>query len=235
MLRIVSSALHELSGHVSAVGALARLVVQSDASDRVQADGSRIQARAEAAARIVRNVVAALRGSAPAAELICLNTLVEDVAQRRRTELEADGLRLSAQLQPRMPSVWIDAAAVRQIVLTCLDTAALAARRDGLGKSVELATLLEEDHVGVRVRHDGSGLPRSVLKDLSGSLWPWRHPRGTDLALSLGREVAAQHGGRLTARNLRGGGGELVLRLPRVLAGQLPVAAPGEASGPRRG
>src|SRR5262249_47355648 len=63
LLRAARTALYEVSGHLSGIRALARLVLaQSDTSARIRGDVESLKTRGETAIRIVHNLMSALPG-----------------------------------------------------------------------------------------------------------------------------------------------------------------------------
>ncbi|HET8645084.1 MAG TPA: hypothetical protein VFO85_06325, partial [Vicinamibacteria bacterium] len=160
VLKVVSTAVYEMAGHLSGITALARLVLtQSDASGRIRGDSERIQARADMAARIARNLIALLQDGPASAELSSVNRLVEEVAQARAADLAHEGIAVTRALDPQLPPVWWPhGAAVRQALLCCLDAAAVALRSQGRRGTVELTTAQQGDDLVVRVHGDGQGL-----------------------------------------------------------------------------
>jgi signal transduction histidine kinase len=217
-LKVVSTAVYEMTGHLSGITALARLMLtQSDVSGRARGDSERIQARADMAARIARNLITLLQGGSATPELCSLNRLVEEVVQLRAADLAHEGLQLSRTLDPALPAVWwLHAPAVRQALLCCLDAAAVGLRSEGRTGTIEISTGQEGDELLVRLRADGQGLPRSVVTPLVSLRVDPRHD--PDLGLSLGREIVAQYGGTLTGRHRPQGGAELLIRLPMLAA-----------------
>ena len=213
-LKVVAAAVYELTGHLSGITALNRLVLtQSDASGRVRGDSERIQTRADMAARIARNLIALLQGGRATPELASVNRLVEEVVKLRAADLEHEGVRVVRALDPHLPAVWwVHAPAVRQALLCCLDAAAVSLRSSGRTGSIELATALEGDELVVRLRGEGQGLPRTLLTPLAaGNVDSRQDP---DLGLTLAREIVAHYGGSLTGRYRASGGAELVVRMP---------------------
>ena len=217
LLRLVGTALFELSGHLSGVTALARLLTaQSDASGRVRGDAARIRERADAAARICRNLIAALAGEGATPELASPNRLVEEVIAQRRSDLAQENIRLESELAPEVPLTWLQMPALRQVLLSCVDNSAVAIRTLGKPGSIEIATAVEGDHVVIRIRDDGPGLPKAALRLLAEGAGDRR--AAADLGFTLGHEIVSQHGGTLTGRNRARGGAEITVRLPVVSA-----------------
>jgi signal transduction histidine kinase len=162
-------------------------------------------------------------------EIASLSRLVEEVIAQKAPDLEQESIVLRAQLGRDLPATWISQPAIRQVLVSCIDNAALAIRAAGRSGTIELATELDDDHILVRIRDDGPGLPRAALSQLAGGRLQVDR-REPDLGLSLGREIVAQHGGTLTGRNRSQGGAELTLRLPLALA---PDDRPAAAAGAR--
>jgi C4-dicarboxylate-specific signal transduction histidine kinase len=109
----------------------------------------------------------------------------------------------------------MDPAALRHVLLSCVDHASVALRRAGVAGAIEMATGVEQDQVVVRIGYGGPGLSKTLLKQLEGLVEPFGGTQDPALALTLGGQTLAQHKGLLTARHRNGGGTELSLRIPR--------------------
>ncbi|HYL71911.1 MAG TPA: ATP-binding protein, partial [Candidatus Dormibacteraeota bacterium] len=76
--------------------------------------------------------------------------------------------------------------------------------------------------VAVRVRDHGPGVPEAELERVFEPFYRLESSRnrdsgGTGLGLSIARDIAQAHGGSLSLRNLRQGGLEAELLLPRAV------------------
>jgi two-component system, NtrC family, nitrogen regulation sensor histidine kinase NtrY len=100
---------------------------------------------------------------------------------------------------------WFDAGQLEQVLINLVKNA-----HESGSPSVEVALELERRGGGVelRVLDRGAGMPEAVLQQ---ALLPFysTKPSGTGLGLTLSREIAEAHGGRLTVAP-RDGGGTLV-------------------------
>ena len=77
-----------------------------------------------------------------------------------------------------------------------------------------------EGTVQVSVRDNGTGIaPEHLLRVFDPFFTTKPIGKGTGLGLSISYGIVEQHGGRLTARNVEGGGAEFLLTLPRVGGG----------------
>jgi signal transduction histidine kinase len=214
--RRMGSAVHELGAHLSSINALSRLLLsQSDASTRVRADTLRLQGRAEAATRVVKNLLSALPSSVGGRERLSANQVVEDAVEARRPGLEADGIRLTCSLAPEVPAIPLDGAALRHVVVALLDRAGLAVRGSGLPGEVEVTTAVRAGAVLVTVGDNGVAPPGAVVDRLMDAILDAPEP-GVDshLERSLVRESIERGGGSLAVGHRPGGGTEFVVRLP---------------------
>jgi two-component system NtrC family sensor kinase len=101
---------------------------------------------------------------------------------------------------------------LKQIFLNLLTNAHHAIREDGtvtveVGRAGATAFAMVSD--------DGPGIPATVLPYIFEPFYTRRRDRGgTGLGLTVSREIARLHGGRLTARSEPGQGAVFVLELP---------------------
>ncbi|HUG53115.1 MAG TPA: ATP-binding protein [Vicinamibacteria bacterium] len=214
--RLVGSAVHEMGSHLSSITALARLLLsQADASPRARADAMRLHERAEAATRVVRNLLAALPSSVGGRERMSVNRLVEDALEARRAALDLDGIALSCTLARDVPDIPIDPASLRHVLVALLDRAGVAIRASGGAGRVEVATSVRGEAVLITVG-DSAVVPRgAVLARLVDALLDSPEPRvDFDLQRSLVRESIERQGGSLAVGHRPGGGTEFVVRLP---------------------
>jgi signal transduction histidine kinase len=233
--RLAASAVHELGSNLSSISALARLILsQADANPRARADALRLNDRAEAATRVVRNLLAALPASFGGRERLSVNRVIAEVVEARRPALEADGIEVASVLAPEVPEMPIDAAAVRHVVSALLDRAAVALRATGepRGGRVEIGTAVRGGADLVTVGDTGAVAGTPVLDRLIDALLDSAEPRAdSDLQRSVVRESVERQGGSLAVGHRPGGGTEFVVRLP-IPAAFLPSAAPVSSSEP---
>jgi K+-sensing histidine kinase KdpD len=214
--RRMGSAVHELGSHLSSINALSRLLLsQSDPSTRARADTRRLHDRAEAATRVVRNLLAALPSSVGGRDRASPNRVVEDAVEARRAGLEADGIGVRCALAPRVPNLPIDGAALRHVVVALLDRAGVAVRGRPSPGQIEVTTAVRAGAVLVTVGDDGVSAPGPVLDRLMDALLDSSAPAvDSDLERSLVRESIEREGGSLAVGHRPGGGTEFVVRLP---------------------
>jgi signal transduction histidine kinase len=228
--RLVSSAVHELGSHLSGITALARLLLsQSDVSPRLRGDALRLHERAEAATRVVRNILAALPSSVGGRERHSVNRVVEDAVEARRPALERDGIVMSCALGGDVPELALDPPALRHVMLALLDRAAVAIRAGGPTGQIDITTAVRGGAVLVTVADSGLAAPGAVLGRLMEALLDSPEPGvDSDLQRTVVRESVERQGGTLAVGHRAGGGTEFVVRLPMPAADVPPAqgAAP---------
>jgi signal transduction histidine kinase len=226
--RLVSSAVHELGSHLSGITALARLLMsQSDVSPRLRGDALRLHERAEAATRVVRNILAALPSSVGGRERHSVNRVVEDAVEARRPALERDGVVISCALGGEVPQIALDPPALRHVLFALLDRAAVAIRAGGSTGQIDVTTAVRGGAVLVTVADSGLATPGAVLDRLMDALLDSAEPGGdSELQRTVVRESVERQGGTLAVGHRPGGGTEFVVRLP-IPAADVPPAAQG--------
>ncbi len=119
---------------------------------------------------------------------------------------------LSFRVQQPLPTRpgWIDAAQVEQVLINLIKNAIESGSPED---EVTLAVTERDGGVALEVRDRGSGMSPEVLAD---ALLPFysTKPKGTGLGLTLCREIADAHGGRLSIANRDGGGAVVTVWLP---------------------
>ena len=230
-VRLMGSAVHELGSHLSSITALARLLLsQSEASPRLRSDTLRLHERAEAATRVVRNILAALPSTSGGRERHSVNRVVEDAVEARRPALERDGILVNCALGGDVPEMALDAPALRHVLVALLDRAAVAIRAASPTGQVDVATSVRGGAVLVTVGDSGRAAPGAVLDRLMDTLLDSPEPHAeSDLQRSVVRESVERQGGSLAVGHRPGGGTEFVVRLPIPAADALsaPIARSG--------
>ena len=155
---------------------------------------------------------------------LSLDDLVEQCVElaRKRHHLTAEAMRFSDSLNGRGSTVNGDAEDLRAAITNVLDNAVKYSREN---VQVDVA-LLEPDpeHLEIRVRDRGVGIPRSELDQIFKRFYRVRartvaQVKGTGLGLFIVRSIARRHGGDAYAESEgEGRGATVVIKLPRASA-----------------
>lgn len=122
---------------------------------------------------------------------------------------QLEGPQVKTTLPEKLPEIYSDPDALKQILLNLLRNALEAS-----GNSpVEVAVNMEGAGLTIAVRDHGPGIPEEVMKKIFEPFFTTK-ATGTGLGLAITRQLVAQLGGSITARNLPEGGAEFTIRLP---------------------
>ncbi len=151
----------------------------------------------------------------PAMEMaqIDLNDLITEVTElylHRELPIELE-LKLGD-----LPAVRADAGRVRQVLHNLIRNA-LEATEDNEDARIEVSTRhLQRDGVDlveIRITDNGPGFSADIAADAFDP-YVTSKPKGSGLGLAIVKKLIDEHGGRISARNRRHGGAEIVILVP---------------------
>jgi len=156
-----------------------------------------------------------------------LREVVEKVLDNLERRLEDASVEVERELDPEqpLPQVLVDPDMAQQVVLNLVINAIQAMPEGGtLRASIGLRrTRYKKAYVDVSITDSGPGIPEDVKEKMFDPFYTTRS-MGTGLGLSISLQIAREHGGNLTARNLTQGAA-FRFSLPALL----PAAEPEEA------
>jgi signal transduction histidine kinase len=141
--------------------------------------------------------------------------ITEKVLDNLRSRLEDSGIEVIADLDEGLPAVIVDPDMVQQVVLNLAINAIQAMPEGGtlkVGAGLR-RTRYKKAYVDLVVADSGPGIPDEVKEKIFDPFFTTRS-MGTGLGLSISLQIAREHGGNLTARNLSQGGAAFKLSLP---------------------
>ena len=142
-----------------------------------------------------------------------LDGVVQDVLRLLEAEAAAGGVRLVQEPCPGLEPLPMDAEKMKQVLINLVRNAIEAMPAGG---RVTVRVSRRADAAVLSVLDTGPGLSEGV--DVF-QLFVTTKPGGTGLGLSIARQIVAQHGGTISARNEPGGGALFEINLPLVPAG----------------
>ena len=137
----------------------------------------------------------------------------EDTVFMYGSRLSQDGIQLEyIDHDEDIPEIPCDPQRLRQVFLNILDN---AAKHGGSGKRIETDMRFENNHVVVRIRDFGPGIPEDEIPLVKKKFYKGSSSvRGTGIGLAVCDEIVEMHGGTLTLENAEGGGTLVTVRLP---------------------
>lgn len=139
-----------------------------------------------------------------------LDAAIRHVLTLLEPQAVASGVQLSYEPHAGLPEIPLDAEKMKQVLINLVRNGIEALPEGG---RVVVRVKVEDESVLLTVEDTGKGLPDDV--DVF-QLFLTTKPGGTGLGLSIARQIVAQHGGSISARNMAQGGACFEITLPLV-------------------
>ena len=231
--RLVSGVAHELNNPLAAILTFSEQLL----AERPPEDGpgplGTIREQARRARMIVRDLLTFVRRREERRAPAEMALIVDRTVRALENDFARQGVRLTVQLAPRLPTIVCDATALEQVLTNLLDNAARATP----GGSVTLSVAKEGEGIRMQVEDDGPGIPSEHFARLFEPFFTTRGTgEGTGLGLSVSLGIIEQHGGVLRAENrVPESGARFIVWLPLGMATaeitRAPQSPPGAALG----
>jgi two-component system cell cycle sensor histidine kinase/response regulator CckA len=238
--RLAGGIAHDFNNMLMAIlGHTELLLIRLTPADPMRASIETIQATAERAAALTRQLVTFSRKQVISPRVLSLNTVVTDMNKMLR-RLIGEDVEVVYALDPALGSVRIDPTQAEQIVMNLAVNA-----RDAMPKGGRLTirtsheTMDEErarwrvdvepgEYVELSVADTGIGMDEQTLARIFEPFFTTKvQGKGTGLGLSTVYAIVQQNNGHLEVESEPGRGTTFVIRLPRV-AGAVAVERPVE-------
>ena len=149
---------------------------------------------------------------APAFAPLDLNTFLADIEALGEAQMRGLGIAFSAARSPAAVPLEADAGLLRQALLNLLRNAGDAVAGAG-GGAVRFACAVGSAELRFEVHDDGPGIPPERMDEIFVPFYTTKEG-GAGIGLSLARQIALAHGGRLTADSNGGHGMTFILSIP---------------------
>ncbi len=170
-------------------------------------------------------------------ETVSLDSVIDRSVRSAQALIRSRGHTFSV-IKPEH-ELYLDADPIRleQILVNILNNAAKYTKPNG---TIELVAKREESMAVIRVRDNGIGIPRNMLKLIFEPFFQVKRGKlatdGLGIGLPLTRQLVSMHGGTVEVVSQgEGKGSEFIVRLPLPVQTQtLPTVKPGLRGGPLR-
>lgn len=159
---------------------------------------------------IVTQFLQALRPTAPQLKLASLNDVVSETAALLQPELDNRQLQTRVKLARTLPSVSLDAAQIKQVLLNLIKNAMQAMTTGG---ALTLQTGESADGVWVSVADTGGGIPQEQINQIFQPFYTTKK-MGSGLGLMIVQRIVRDHGGRIELDSHVGKGTTFRIHLP---------------------
>lgn len=231
--KLSATVAHELNNPLFGILTYARLAnkqvrsseLPPEERERLNDKLSVIERESRRCGEIVRNLMAFARQAPHKVASRNLNAIVERAVAVIRHRLSLQSVTLEQSLDATLPEVVCDEGQMQQVALVLLVNA-MEAMPNGGSLSVS-TTANDAEHVMLRVRDTGGGIPPDVMPHIFEPFFTTKsETNGSGLGLAIAHGIVAQHGGEITANSTPGKGTEFAIILPIKGAGD-KTGAPG--------
>ena len=214
----ISSLSHELRTPLTAITGWSETLLSSDKLDPDTRRGVRIIHRE--AGRLTEMVVDLLDFTRIQdgrmtlnMEMVDIRSEFEDTVFMYGSRLAQEGISLKyADNDEEIPEISCDPQRLRQVFLNILNN---AVKHGGEGKMIDASIVFEDNHVVVRIRDYGPGIPEDELALVKKKFYKGSSKaRGSGIGLAVSDEIVLMHGGELRLENALSGGTLVTVRLP---------------------
>ena len=220
--RMVASVGHELNNPLSGIRGAAQLLARKLRDDPELANyGQMIVRQSDRMADLIRGLMR-LETPPPAFEALNIHRVLNEVILLEHASADALGVRVLTEFDPSLPEVHGHADQLQQLFLNLMKNA-IRACPPKTGR-VRVSTRMENSfyvetgtrrirYIAVDVTDNGSGFDEETRKRLFTPFFS-RSSGGYGLGLSIARNIAISHGGRIQADVAEEGGARFRVNLP---------------------
>jgi PAS domain S-box-containing protein len=234
MSTLVAGVAHELNNPLEVIFAHSEMLAL-DAPGQVPERAQKINRAAQRCARLVKNFLAMARQHPPERTRVSVSQVVRETAELISYPLRVNGITLTLDLAPELPSLSADPHQLQQVLLNLLTNAQHALRSAPAPRRITLTAHVEgPDHVRIVVADNGPGVPPEIRERIFEPFFTTKAVgEGTGLGLSLCQGLVESHGGTLTLDDAPGGGTRFAIVLPLALPAAMPpiAEAPADPTG----
>lgn len=178
---------------------------------------------ADRVARIIANLKAYASIDCDSSQPADLNESVRTVLGMVRDQCPAT-VTFDTDLQP-LPAYTCDQSRMHQMLFALVQNARQAV---GAAGTVRVSTCIEHGEIRIRVRDDGRGIAPETLTRIFDPFFTTHDVgKGMGLGLTVSRDIASAHGGRIEVESVPGAGSTFLVCLP--LAGTFVPGRTGES------
>jgi two-component system nitrogen regulation sensor histidine kinase GlnL len=220
--RMLSNVAHELNNPLSGIRGAAQMLARKLAADaELAAFGQMIVRQSDRMSELIRGLMR-LEAPPPPFEPVNIHRVLNEVILLERSEAEARGVRIRTEFDPSLPEIVGREDQLQQLFLNVLRNAVRIVP-ENRGR-VRVSTRMENTfyvetgarrvrYIAVDVVDNGPGFDEDTRRRLFTPFFSLSSG-GHGLGLSIARNIAIAHGGRIQAENVDGGGARFRINLP---------------------
>lgn len=166
--------------------------------------------------RIVSNLLAFSRQSKMEFSLVDINQLIERTLLLNSNLMKINKVDVKAKLSPDLPEYRGSEDQLQQVFMNFVSNAAetITSKQGGI-LSIETSYSKEDDHIGIRIKDSGAGIPKEYYSKLFEPFFTTKKKgKGVGLGLSVAYGIIQDHGGSIQVNSKEGKGTTFQIKLP---------------------
>ncbi len=146
-------------------------------------------------------------------ETVDLLSELEDAIYTYKELFRQEGIEVSyIAPEEEIPPIAADSERMKQVFCNVLDN---AAKHGGTGRKIDVSAAQEDNHMVIRVRDYGPGIPPEELPFVKQKFYKGSSKaRGSGIGLAVCDEIVERHNGTFEISNAEGGGALVTISLP---------------------
>jgi signal transduction histidine kinase len=212
--RFASSIVHDLKNPLTIIGIAADMACQPNMPDDARKLAqSRIRKQIERISNMVSDILEFTRGSSTQTALAQVDyaefarPMIDEIAR----EVERKGVRIECTSEPPAVAVRMNPRRLSRVFYNLMFNAVDEMPEGGV---IKVHFHIGPAEVVTEIEDTGDGIAPQILDRLFEAFATFGKTRGTGLGLSISKRIIDEHGGRIYARNVPGGGALFGFSLP---------------------
>jgi len=213
--QLASGIAHEINNPLGLILGYTQLLLRDEPEGSERAEDLKIiEKHAKACKAVVRDLLNFTRSTPSRKGAGHLHSCLREILAVVRHPFELDGVVVETDLDDAMPTMVLDEAKIKQVLMNLIMNAKQAIKNKGI---IRVSTRFDpEEGVGLlEVRDSGCGMAPEHLPHIFDPFFTTKEPgEGTGLGLSVAYGIVHDHGGEIFATSEPGAGSTFTVRLP---------------------
>jgi two-component system NtrC family sensor kinase len=215
--KMAAGVAHEINNPLTAVLTFSKLMLDDlEPGDKRREDLQTIVDETLRCRDIVRGLLDFSRETESKKRLQNINEVIENTLSLVQNQAMFHDIAIKKNLEKNLPVIPLDEAKMKQVFMNMFLNAAEAMSGRG---TLTIGTVREDEHVAVRIKDTGCGIPKEHLNKLFDPFFTTKRVgKGTGLGLAVTYGIVKSHEGTFEVKSKVGKGTEFLIRFPIKLA-----------------
>jgi two-component system NtrC family sensor kinase len=206
---------HEIGQPLGAISGYVELMRMGVAADKHQRYLETIEGETRRLARIISKFRIFSRSSQDVAELLDLNTVLDNVHDLLSHNLAIKKVRMELVKDERLPPISGDKDALRQVFLNLIINACDALEEKPGERQIKIESYAGDGAVHVAVSDNGCGIPTEIQQSIFDPFFTTKgEDKGTGLGLAVISSIVHKHNGKIQLKSVVRQGSRFTVSFP---------------------